>query len=270
MFMTRNLIQHAVGAGLTCLLASGPVPMAAAVPQPPAAQAPAPQVPPAVPPGAPAPVAPAQTAAPAPAPAVAPVAAPVPGTVACPAPVPPATLPSRSFTAQAGMIFHQVIPARLGDFDQFLAYVRDALAKSTNPTVRQQASGWSFWRTVEAGPNGDALYVFIFNPAVPCVDYALGPILAEAYPDPAQLLEIWKLYRNSVRDTGSTLLTLVPAPVVPLTPPLTPPTTTPAESPAKPSPVSPQPGRPVPAPGGAPPPASPTPSPPVTPPSNGR
>ena len=161
------------------------------------------------------------------------------------------------------MIFHQVIPARLADFDRFLAYVRDALAKTTNATVREQAKGWSFYRTVEAGPNGDALYVFVFNPAVPCVDYALSPILAEVYPDPAQLLEIWKLYQSSVRP-GSTLLTLVPAPVVPLTPPLTPATTPPATAPApstaKPSSATPQPASPRPPSGATPPTASPTPS----------
>lgn len=123
------------------------------------------------------------------------------------------------------MLFNQVIPARIAEFDRFLAYVRDALAKTTNPTVRKQAAGWSFYRAVEAGPNGDALYVFVLDPAVPCVDYALSPILAEVYADPAQLLEIWKLYTSSVRPNGSTLLTLVPAPVVPLTPPLTPPST---------------------------------------------
>jgi hypothetical protein len=135
------------------------------------------------------------------------------------------------------MLFHQVIPARIGDFDKFVAYLRDALAKSTNPTVRKQASGWTIHRTVEAGPNGDALYVFVLDPAVPCVDYALGPILAEAYPDPAQLQEIWKLYTSSVRPSGTTLLTLVPGPTVPLTPPLTPPTLPPAG--AKPATVPP-------------------------------
>jgi hypothetical protein len=196
---------------------------AAPVPQTPVPQAPAPQQPPA---GGAQGVTPAPAGAQVPPPVpVAAVAPPVPGTVTCPAPVPPATIPARSFTANAGMLFHQVIPARIGDFDRFLAYVRDALAKSTNATVRKQAAGWTFYRTVEAGPNGDALYVFFLNPAVPCVDYALGPILAEAYPDPAQLMEIWKLYTSSVRPTGSSLLTLVPAPVVPLTPPLTPPTT---------------------------------------------
>src|SRR5688500_19944032 len=76
-------------------------------------------------------------------------------------------LPARSFTASAGMIFLQVIPARSADFDRFLAYVRDALAKTTDATVRKQAEGWTFHRAVEAGPNGDALYVFVMNPAVP-------------------------------------------------------------------------------------------------------
>ena len=224
--MTRTSIRQALRAGLTCLLASGAV-LAAAGQQQPAAQTPSPQVPPVVPPAPSPPAGAAQT--PAAPPAAVSATTPVPGTVTCPAPVPPATLPSRSFTASAGMIFHQVIPARMPDFDRFLAYVRDALAKSTNPTVRKQAAGWSFWRTVEAGPNGDALYVFILDPAVPCADYTLGPIMAEAYPDPAQLTEIWNLYRTSVRP-GSTLLTLVPAPVVALTPPLTPPTLPPAST----------------------------------------
>jgi hypothetical protein len=145
------------------------------------------------------------------------------------------------------MVFQQVIPARIKDFDLFIAYVREALAKTTNEMVRKQADGWQIYRTVEAGPNGDALYVFVLNPAVPCVDYALAPILSEVYPDPAQLQEIWKLYQSSVRPSGSTLLTLVPAPVVPLTPPLTPPTTvTPSPDGAKPQPggAKPQPGVP--------------------------
>ncbi len=208
---------------------AAPVPQTP-VPQPPPVQQPVPGQ------GVPAP-APAQ--APAPAAPAPPVVPPVPGTVPCPAPVPPATIPARSFTAPMGMLFHQVIPARTPDFDRFLAYVRDALARSTNPTVRKQAAGWSFHRAVEAGPNGDALYVFLLNPAVPCVDYALGPILAEVYPDPAQLQEIWKLYTGSVRPTGSSLLTLVPSPVVPLTPPLTPPSR-PVEQVVPPSTTSPQ------------------------------
>ena len=189
------------------------------VPPAPGAQVPAPgaQVPPA--PGA---QVPPNPAAPAPAVPLTPAAAP-----ACPAPVPPATLPARSFTTRTGLILHQVPPTRVVDFENLLAYVRQALAKTTNPTLREQAKGWQFFRVVEAGPLGDVLYAFLIDPAVPCVDYALGPILAEAYPDPAQLLEIWKLYTGSVRN-GGTLLNFSPLPLQAPAAIQTPATTTPA------------------------------------------
>jgi hypothetical protein len=152
--------------------------------------------------------------------------------------VPPATAPSRAFNTTTGVLFHQVIPARAADFERLIAYVRDALAKTTNETVRDQTRGLQFYRAVEAGPNGDILYVFLLSPAVPCVDYALGPLLSEAYPDPAQLSEIWKLYTSSVRPMGTFLLNLAPVPVKPATAPLTPPTT-PSTSPDAPAPPSP-------------------------------
>ena len=40
-------------------------------------------------------------------------------------------------------------------------------------------------------------------------DYGLGRILAEAYPDPTKLQEIWKLYTDSLASGGS-LLNLTP------------------------------------------------------------
>jgi hypothetical protein len=51
--------------------------------------------------------------------------------------------------------------------------------------------------------------VFLFDPAVPGADYGLGRILAEAYPDPTKLQEIWKLYTDSLASGGS-LLNLTP------------------------------------------------------------
>jgi hypothetical protein len=163
----------------------------------------------------------------------------VPGTVTCPPPVPPAVAPARAFVAPAGILLHQVIPSRISDFEKLMAYVRDALAKTTNPTLLEQAKGWQMWRAAEAGPNGDALFVFVMNPAVPCLDYALMPILADAYPDPAQLTEIWKLYQGSVRPTGTALLNLVPITEKPATPPLTPPSTPAApETPPSATPLS--------------------------------
>ena len=172
-------------------------------------QAPAPQTPPA---SAPAPVVPPATGAPAPAPLV-----------------------SRSFTAGCGMLMHPVRPERVMDFERFLDYFRDALARSTNPRVKSQASGWKFFKAAEPGPNGVVLYVFWLDPAVPGADYGMGPILAEVYTDPAQLNEIWGLYQGAVT-TGGALLNFTPVPQGTPQPFVTPPVNAPVgQKPAAPA-----------------------------------
>ena len=157
--------------------------------------------------------APPQAAQPVPPQTAAPAAAvPVPGTVTCPVPAPPAKAPERSFNSPMGMLLVPVLPTKVEDFEKFLGYVRDALAKSTDQTVLRQAKGWKFFRMPEPGPNQDVIYAFLFEPAVPCVDYALGPILNAAIPDEAKVLEVMNLYKNSVRN-GGTLMNFVPVPV---------------------------------------------------------
>jgi hypothetical protein len=151
---------------------------------------------------------PAQQAAP-PSQAATPPAPPVPGTVTCPVPTPPAKAPERMFNAPMGMLLVPVLSTKVADFDKFLGYVRDALAKTTDQTVRKQAEGWKFFRVAEPGPNSDVIYAFVFDPAVPCVDYALGPILYAAIPDEAKVQEVMNLYRSSVRN-GGTLMNFVP------------------------------------------------------------
>ena len=144
------------------------------------------------------------------APAAPPAAAtPVPGTVTCTAPPPPAKLPDRIFNAPVGVLMQPVIATRVADFEKFLGYVREAIAASQDKTVQQQAKGWQFFKMAETGPNNDVLFLFVLDPAVPCVDYALGPILAAAIPDEAKLAEIWALYKGAVR-VGPTIMNLVP------------------------------------------------------------
>jgi hypothetical protein len=130
---------------------------------------------------------------------------PTTGAAVPPVPATPTAPVARTFSGGCGLLFHPVRPERVADFESFLAYVRAALAKSTNPRVRSQAKGWRFLKAAEAGPNGVALYVFLIDPAVPSAEYALGPILAEVYTDPSQLSEIWSLYTSSVTSGGSLL-----------------------------------------------------------------
>jgi hypothetical protein len=153
-------------------------------------------------------------------------------TPAAAAPAPAAT-GSRTFTAPVGLLFNTVRPDRVADFERVLGYVQAALEKSGDPKDRAQWQGWKVFKAAEPGPAGSVLYVFLIDPTVPSADYGLGRLLADAYPDTAQLQEIWKLYTGAVTGGGS-LLNL--SPVKPsLTPaPGTPPAAPPVERPLPP------------------------------------
>jgi hypothetical protein len=127
---------------------------------------------------------------------------------------------ARSFTSPTGLIFNPVRPERVADFERALGYFLAALEKSADPGVRAQAQGWRVMKATEPGPNGVVVYVFLLDPTVPGADYSLGPILAEAYPNPAELQQIWKLYTSSVT-SGASLMSLTPVKIPPPTGPLT-------------------------------------------------
>ncbi len=116
---------------------------------------------------------------------------------------------ARTFTAPVGVIFNTVRADRVADFETLIGHLQTALARSTDPTVQAQAKGWRVLKAAEPGPSGAVLYVFMLDPTVPKAEYGIGQILAEAYPDPTQLREIWKLYTSSVTGGGS-LLNLSP------------------------------------------------------------
>jgi hypothetical protein len=156
-----------------------------------------------------------------------------------PTPVTP-TIPiaaSRTFTAKTGLLFNAVRADRVLDFETVMGYLQAALESSTDPMVRAQAEGWKIYRSLEPGPNGTVVYVFLIDPAVPGAEYGLGRILADAYPD--KIMEIWKLYTTSLAGGGSlaNLFPVVdgkaimpppvaPAGTTPVTPGVTPPPTT--------------------------------------------
>ena len=180
---------------------------------------------------------------PTPQPPAAPGTAQQPGSPAVPAPVLPVNAAgTRTFTGSTGIIFNAVRTERVVDFELVIGYLQAALEKSTDARVREQARGWRMFKAAEPGPNGTVLYAFVIDPAVPGTEYALGPILSEAYPD--QIEQIWKLYQGALAGAGSqTLLNLTPVKPPPLPPPGSAPTSAP---PADVRPTPPADGQPTP------------------------
>jgi hypothetical protein len=140
--------------------------------------------------------------------------------------VAPPTL-GRVFAADQGLIFNAIRPDKVMDFEIVIDKLRMALASSTDPVRRQQATGWKIFRATEPGPNGSVLYVFVMDPAVKGADYGVAKILAEAYP--AEIMDLYRMYAAAFSTAGQTLVNLQPVlpPATPLaTPSSTPPSTT--------------------------------------------
>ena len=101
----------------------------------------------------------------------------------------------RVFASEAGLIFNQVKADKTADFELVMAKLKEALAKSEDATRRQQAAGWKVFRSVEPGPNGSVLYVFVMDPAVQGADYTVAKILNEAFP--AEVQDLYKKFADA-------------------------------------------------------------------------
>ena len=122
-----------------------------------------------------------------------------------PAAPPPAVPASRKFTSDAGMIFNVIKPDKAADFEAVLARIKEALNKSQDPKRKQMALGWRVFKGLEAGPGGNLVYIFFFDPPVKDEDYQVTAILAEAFPSEVQ--DLWAKF-TSCFVSGQTMLNL--------------------------------------------------------------
>lgn len=97
------------------------------------------------------------------------------------APAQPAE-PAIGFTSDAGMMFNVIKPGSTADFEMVLGKLKEALQKSENPQRKQQAASWKVYKSTDPSPDGNVLYIFIFDNAVKGVDYDPVKILSEAFP----------------------------------------------------------------------------------------
>jgi hypothetical protein len=117
----------------------------------------------------------------------------------------PAVPASRKFTSDSGIIFNVIRPDKVADFEAILARVKEALGKSQDPRRKQQALSWRVFKGLEAGPGGNVVYIFFFDPAVKDEDYTVSAILTEAFPNEAQ--DLWAKY-TACFVSGQTMLNL--------------------------------------------------------------
>jgi len=98
-----------------------------------------------------------------------------------PAPAQP-TEPAIGFTTDAGMMFNFIKGTATADFEMVLGRLKEALHKSENPARKQQAAAWKVYKSTDPSPDGNVMYIFIFDQTVKGADYDPVKILSEAFP----------------------------------------------------------------------------------------
>lgn len=96
--------------------------------------------------------------------------------------------PAMAFKADAGMVFYQIKPGSTAAFEEVMAKVREALAKSADPVRKQQAQSWRLFKADEP-MTGNVLYVFFMDPAVKGADYDFVKMLGEGFKEDPKLVQ---------------------------------------------------------------------------------
>jgi hypothetical protein len=125
-----------------------------------------------------------------------PPAAPAQQPPAAPAQQAAAAPTARTFAGDGGMVLNFIKPDKTADFEAVIGKLKEALNKSEKPGRKDQAKSWKVFKSPDPAAGGNALYVFIIDPAIKDADYTVSNILAEAFP-PAEVNELYKQYAGA-------------------------------------------------------------------------
>jgi hypothetical protein len=145
--------------------------------------------------------------APAPAPAGQAPAAQTP-----PAQAQPPAAPKLALTSPAGVLLVPIKQDQTAAFEEFATKLKAGLAKTSDPVLKQQASGFRIFKSAEPfGPN--ALYVIVIDPVVPNSEYELFAMLQKTMT-PEELrapetADMWKRFQSAFA-SGPSRLSLTP------------------------------------------------------------
>jgi hypothetical protein len=103
---------------------------------------------------------------------------------------------TRTFAGDGGLVLNFIKPDKTADFEAVIVKLKEALNKSEKPGRKEQAKSWKVFKSPDPAAGGNALYVFVIDPAIKDADYTVSNILAEAFP-PAEVNELYKQYAGA-------------------------------------------------------------------------
>lgn len=127
-----------------------------------------------------------------------------------PAPAPAA--PKLAITSPGAVLLVPIKPDQTAVFEEFAKKLLAGMAKSQDPILKQQASGFKIYKSAEPFA-ANALYVVMIEPAVPNAEYELFAMLLKTMTPEEQrapeAAEMWKRYAGAFAG-GPSRLSLTP------------------------------------------------------------
>ena len=104
-----------------------------------------------------------------------------------------------TFEGDTAIVIYAANPGKDADYEQVIAKVKEALAKSTDPQAKDQLAGWTVIKLSKPlTQDGSSTYVHIINPVVKGADYSIVNIVYAGSTD-EEKLAFYNLYKGALK-----------------------------------------------------------------------
>lgn len=121
------------------------------------------------------------------------------------APAEPAK-PVLTLKEDAAIITLLIKPDKVADFEIVLNKLKEALNKSDKAERKQQAAGWTIFKSSQMA-QGNAVYIMRIDPVVKDTEYDISRIIAEVFP--VEVQELFAKYKEAFAGRAITEMTKV-------------------------------------------------------------
>jgi hypothetical protein len=95
---------------------------------------------------------------------------------------------------EVALITLLIKPDKTADFELVLSKLKEALQKSEKPERKQQAAGWSVFKS-NAMAQGNAVYFMRIDPVMKGQEYDISRLIAEVFP--VEVQELFQKYKDA-------------------------------------------------------------------------
>lgn len=111
-----------------------------------------------------------------------------------------------TYNANSVIVIYSVNPGKDADYEQVIAKLKDALAKSTAPEAKQQLAGWKVVKsTISLTKDDHSSYIHIISPVVKGADYSI-PNIVYAVSTDDEKRAFYDLYKGALKGAISQMM----------------------------------------------------------------